>query len=307
VFTAKTTAKKIKKMLMSKEIKFVLLSFVILIIGQSYDAHPIFSTQIGKNKAPTLEKIWETDTLLTANESVVYDKHSNAIYVSCMGKPADVVDGDGFIAKIDLKGNIENLHWVKGLNCPKGLAIKNNKLFVIDLDELVSIDLPTGKILSKTSITGWKFFNDIDIAKNGDIFLSECYSGEIIRHKSGVSEKYYSSAETSGLNGVHVVRDHLLFNTNDGNVYALSKELQLKIVADSCFRADGLEQYKSGFFCSSWQGKIYYFEEGKPTHTLIDTWGSKQYAGDIDVVENKKMLICPTLMNNKVVGYKIKD
>jgi hypothetical protein len=32
-----------------------------------------------------------------------------------------------------------------------------------------------------------------------------------------------------------------------------------------------------------------------------------KHCGDIDVVENKKLLICPTLFNNKVIAYRIID
>lgn len=256
---------------------------------------------------PSLTKIWETDTTLTANESVIYDRATNAIYVSCMGNSDDVVDGDGFIARLSIDGKIENLRWVTGLNCPKGLAIYNNHLLVIDINQLVTIDLSTAKVLSRETVTQGNFFNDIDAAQNGDVFLSESHTGGIIRHRDGKSDLYYLSAETAGLNGVHVLGDKLLFTGSKGNIYALSKDLKTEIVSDSCFNADGLEHYRNGYFCSSWRGKIYYFNREGNTNKLIDVWADKNYYGDIDVVENKKLLICPTLFNNKVVAYRIND
>jgi hypothetical protein len=295
------------KLLKVKEMRFLGSFLIALLIGQSCTIKTTYLTKNGSQKVLKLEKMWETDTIFTANESVIYDKVSDAIYVSCMGNSDDTIDADGFIAKINFKGEVENLHWITGLNCPKGLAIYGNKLFVIDINELVTIDILTEKILSKVIITGGQHFNDIDVASNGDIFLTENYKSEIVRYRNGKSEKYYASVESKGINGIHVVGDNLLFNTSKGNVYSLSKDLKTNIVADSCFNADGLERYRNGYFCSSWQGKIYYFEEGRNTIKLIDTWADKQYAGDIDVIERRKMLIRPTLMSNKVIGYKIVD
>lgn len=258
-----------------------------------------------KETTPTLTKIWETDTLLINNESVIYDEKTDAIYVSCMGGYDDVEDGDGFIAKLNLDGEIENLHWVEGLNCPKGLAIHKDKLLVIDINQLVTIDLLTAKIISKETVTNGEHFNDLDIAENGDAYLSENYK-QIIRHRNGKSELYYSSAKTQGINGVHVAGDNIIFTGNKGEIYALSKELKPTMLADSCFYPDGIESYRDGYFCSSWQGKIYYFKKGGNTSKLIDTWEKDSIsAGDLDVVEKKKLLISPTLFNNKVIAYKI--
>ena len=45
-----------------------------------------------------LEKLWETDTLLTTCESVIYDAGANVLYVSNIaGNPTDK-DGNGFIS-----------------------------------------------------------------------------------------------------------------------------------------------------------------------------------------------------------------
>lgn len=265
----------------------------------------LYSCNKKGKSSPTLTKIWETDAVLTNNESVIYDARTDAIYVSCMGGSDDVEDGDGFIAKLSLDGEIEKLHWFEGLNCPKGLAIHNNKLLVIDINQLVAIDLLTAKIVSKETVTNGAHFNDLDVAENGDAYLSENFT-KIIRHRNGKSEVYYSPSKITGINGVHVDGENIVFTSNTGGIYSLSKELKPTMLADSCFNADGIETYRDGYFCSSWQGKIYYFKKGGNTSKLIDTWEKDSiFAGDLDVIEKKKLLISPTLFNNKVIAYKI--
>jgi hypothetical protein len=49
-----------------------------------------------------------------------------------------------------------------------------------------------------------------------------------------------------------------------------------------------------------------YFNSGGNTHKLIDTWADEIYSADIDVIEEKDILLSPTLFNNKVIAYKIK-
>lgn len=255
-----------------------------------------------------LVKLWETDSILTANESAVYDKVTDAIYVSCMGNSDDIVDGDGFIAKVNLDGTIEKLHWIENLDCPKGLGIYDNKLLIIDINQLITVDLATSKVLSKETITSGNFFNDLDVAPDGTIYLTESHTNDIVKVKDGKSEIYYNISELGSVNGVHVINDKLGFTTSKGDIYAMANDLMPVMIADSCFNPDGLEKYKEGFFCSSWQGKIYYFDKDGDTKKLVDTWiPNEEHIGDIDVVEDKNLLLSPTLFHNRLVAYKIEN
>ncbi len=283
----------------------LITAFLVLMIS-CQQTTPQQEEEIILEPSYELVKLWETDTLLINNESAVYHGPTDAIYVSCMGNSDDVVDGDGFITKINLDGTIADLQWVSGLDCPKGLGIHDNKLYAIDINQLVVIDLKTATILSKTTVTAGNFFNDLDVADNGDVFLTEMQSNEIVKVHNNESEMYYSTAHIGGLNGVHVTGDDLLFTSAKGEIYRLSKDLESSIMADSCFNADGVEGYRNGYFCSSWQGKIWYFTEGGNTIKLVDTWDNQENIGDIDVVEEKNLLLSPTLFNNKVVAYEIK-
>ena len=52
-------------------------------------------------KAPiTLQLKWETDTLLTTCESVLYDQDQDVLYVSNINGAPDGKDGNGFISKV---------------------------------------------------------------------------------------------------------------------------------------------------------------------------------------------------------------
>lgn len=79
-------------------------------------------------KIPTLTRLWTTDTVLRTPESVLYDKAHDIIYVANVNLNPWEKDGNGFISRLDTKGNILELQWVSGLNGPKGMGILNDHL-----------------------------------------------------------------------------------------------------------------------------------------------------------------------------------
>lgn len=108
-------------------------------------------------KTPTLTKIWETDSTLTTNESVLYDASSGKIYVSNIeGQPAEK-DGKGSISIIDKEGNIVTQDWVTGLNAPKGMGVANGNFYVTDIDQLVEVNTESGEITKKYPVEGVSF------------------------------------------------------------------------------------------------------------------------------------------------------
>src|SRR5688572_23481869 len=83
-----------------------------------------------KKKPSSLRRVWETDTLLRTPESVLHEPTENVLLVSNINGNGAVKDGNGFISKLTLEGQITSLEWATGLNAPKGMGISGNKLFV---------------------------------------------------------------------------------------------------------------------------------------------------------------------------------
>lgn len=132
----------------------------------------LFTASFGFSQTP--EFVWETDSLFDKPESAVYDVKKQVIYVSNINGQYCTKDGNGFISRVDLDGNILELNWVTGLNSPQGLALHGNKLYVADVDEIMEIDVDQEKIINKYKIDGAKFLNDAASDKSGNIFVSDC-------------------------------------------------------------------------------------------------------------------------------------
>jgi sugar lactone lactonase YvrE len=112
-------------------------------------------------------------------ESVLYDAASDRYLVSNInGKPLDA-DNNGFIADLNPDGKITNLKFIAGgaknvkLNAPKGLGISNGVLYVTDITVVRKFDLKTGAPKGDIPIPGSTFLNDITVAPDGRIFVTD--------------------------------------------------------------------------------------------------------------------------------------
>src|SRR5690554_5412539 len=78
---------------------------------------------------PKLIKMWETDTLMTTCESVLFDGEGERLFVSNInGQPLEK-NGKGFISILNLDGSVQELNWATELNAPKGMGIFDGQLY----------------------------------------------------------------------------------------------------------------------------------------------------------------------------------
>lgn len=89
-------------------------------------------------------------------------------YVSNM---ADKTEGNGFISRISRKWKDQDHTWVTGLNDPKGIVVREDKLYVTDVTHLVEIDLQSGEIIKRIPVEGAKSLNDTAMDEEGVIFF----------------------------------------------------------------------------------------------------------------------------------------
>lgn len=117
--------------------------------------------------------------------------NSENLYVSNVGKELKPTqkDGDGFISKLTKDGKIEALHFIDGLNAPKGMGIVNNTLYVADIDTLRGFDLNTKKEVFSLLFNGISFLNDITIKDNNTLFIGASDKEAI--YEVNIEEKSY--------------------------------------------------------------------------------------------------------------------
>lgn len=252
----------------------------------------------------SLEKIWETDTLLRTPESVLYDAKDKILYVSNIdGAPADK-DGKGSIAKLSLDGKIINANWVSGLNAPKGMGRYKNKLYVADLTEVVVIDIENAKIIQKIPIEGSVFLNDISIDKQGAVYVSDTRINKVYRLEKGFVVTALQNLQAP--NGLLAIGNELLI-LDKGNLIKLLDTGALTNIADGMDPStDGIEMVKPNeYIVSAWSGVIYYIFADGNKQTLLDTRPQKSNTADIGYDPKNRIVYVPTFYGNKVVAYRL--
>ncbi|GAA4432908.1 ATP/GTP-binding protein [Ravibacter arvi] len=253
----------------------------------------------------SLEKLWETESIIQVPESVLYDGDQKVLYVSQIDGKGGERDGKGGIAVLTPDGKVKNLDWITGLNAPKGLGKYKGKLYIADLDEVVVADIKSGKILSKIKVPDAKFLNDVTVDKAGNVYVSDSQTKNIHLIKNDASSVYFVSAERP--NGVLALGSDLLV-LDAGALYRVGKDKKAVKLAEGMEKStDGIEEVKPGeYIVSCWAGVVYYVTAKGEVTQLLDTRGSSTNSADIGYDAKKKIVYVPTFAKNSVVAYQLK-
>jgi hypothetical protein len=259
--------------------------------------------------SPSLTLKWSTDTLLKTPESILFDSKYGIYYVACIGAvPPDKKDNDGYIAKIDQQGKIISLNWAKGLSAPKGMGLKGDTLYVTDISDLVMINTVTGKTIKRIPIKGAQFLNDIDVDKEGTVYISDSNTNTVHKYDGKTISIFIQNEALGGPNGIYIDGDQLVMASfGKGEVYTISKSNpQVMIKTDSIPGGDGVEKYQDGFLVSNWNGEIYYVDKTWNKKRILNTIAEKRNAADIELVSSQNLVLVPEFFANKVTAYEIK-
>jgi DNA-binding beta-propeller fold protein YncE len=258
----------------------------------------------GSAFAQTLTKLWSTSDGLKTPESVLYDEATRSIYVSNIdGNPSEK-DGNGFISVLNTDGKVKTLHWVTGLNAPKGQAISKGNLYVADIDELVVISIKEAKITKRYKVENAKFLNDVTASENGTIFVSDMGDNKIYALTDDKLSLWLDDQLLNKPNGLWAEKGNLYIGTGQ-LLQADIKTKKISVLVENTGGIDGLERLKDGnFIYSNWPGRIF-VTKGTESIKLLDTV-DKLSTADIDFVPAKNLVLVPTFAGNSIDAYSLK-
>ena len=257
-------------------------------------------------------KQWETSKELRVPESVLYDEVRNALYVSNINGKSTEKNGQGFISKVSLDGEIAVLQWTTGLNAPKGSALYKDKLYVSDIDQVVEIDLNTGTIRAKYPAPGAQFLNDVAADAVGNVYVSDMSpeNSAIYQLRQGRMTVWMKGPAISRPNGLSIEGTRLLVgNSGDGTLKAITlADKNISTIAHVGSGIDGLRPDGRGnYVISDWQGKTSLVSASGTIIVLIDTTASKINAADLEYIPGKRLLLIPTFFDNRVMAYTVEE
>jgi sugar lactone lactonase YvrE len=234
------------------------------------------------------------------------------------GMPGDR-DGNGRIMKLAPDGTVVAAAWVSGLNAPKGLRSHNGTLWTADIDEVVSMDIATGRVLSKLKIDGAQFLNDVAVGDDGTVYVSDMLASKIYAVKDGKATVFAEGDSIEYPNGLLVDGDRLLvggwgkpeadFTTKvPGHLFALDLKTKKKtlITPKPLGNIDGLElDGRGGYIVTDYpKGQLIQVTSAGESRVLKEY---KPGAADIAFVPTGNIAIIPHMQENKIAAYDLSD
>ncbi|PCH71507.1 MAG: ATP-binding protein [Bacteroidales bacterium] len=254
-----------------------------------------------------LEFVWESENSLEIPESVFYDADNTCIYVSNIKGTPSNQDGNGYISKLNLKGEITTHKWITGLDAPKGMAKYGNFLFVSDINDLAVIDIAKGEIVKKYPAPTAIFLNDVTLnPKNGTVYVSDSRTQSIYRLKNEVFELWIKDEQLDHING-------LTFKDNFICAGVLNKILKIEpasklinTLVNNTKSIDGLLNIgEKKWISSDWIGNIQLIDDGE-IKKLLSSAEQQINAADLGYIPEQKIILVPTFHNNRVIAYQLK-
>jgi sugar lactone lactonase YvrE len=263
--------------------------------------------------------LWEAKGLAQP-ESVVYDPVTNVFYVSNINGAVMQKDGNGFITRIKPDGTILERSWVKGLNAPTGLALRDRTLYVADVDELVEINAASGNVAIRHKAKGAIFLNDVAIAEDGTVYASDTPMNTIWRLKDGTFEPWLANDDLNGPNGLIVQGDKLIVASfgrmpGEGQKQELAGLLAVNLEdqtieplgkGEPVGNLDGLEPLEAGvYLVTDWaSGALYRIDSKGKVDLLIDL---NQGSADLTFFPQTKTVLIPMMLDNTLAAYRLSE
>lgn len=233
-------------------------------------------------------------------ESVHWDPVTQFWYI---GNQAAAVAGDGYITRVpfDLDASKIDRMWVTGLNDPKGLRIRNGRLYVADNNMLVSIDIATKAIVRSAAVPpamvgGNILLNDVDLGPDGSAYASDTAGNRIMKfatpdtagNSATVLAAPVGANALSGPNGV-LIDGASLINVevnNNGRVRKMNVAdgMNLMTLGTQTGRWDGIEKDGTSYLVSDVVNALLFrFDAANGTAMMVRDFKNDGLAGAADI------------------------
>lgn len=256
-----------------------------------------------------VSRLWETGDDFRTPESVLHDPARDVLYVSNFDVFNVGMAPAQSISKLSMDGEVLEAEWVGGVSNPSGMAIFDDRLFVVERASVAEIEIDTGEIAERYPVVGGRLLNDIAIDSEGRIYVSDSGTGVIYRLADGEVEAWASGDEIDRPNGLHVDGDRLIVG-NNGDSSLKSVDL-----ADGTIRTiarlgpgviDGIEMDGDGnYLVSLVEGKLYRVSPSGKLTKLVDTTGPGNYIANFDYIPARRQVVAPTYTNNRIITYHL--
>lgn len=236
-----------------------------------------------------LEPVWRTGGFENP-ESALYDAATGFLYISNVAGEGEDVDGNGYISRMTLDGDVETWRWADGgLNAPKGLALHGGRLYVTDITDIVEIDLATGAVLNRYPAEGARFLNDAIAGPDGVIYVSDSGTARIYQLAGGDVSVWAEDPLLRAANGLWLEDDRMVLITMADRLVAIDRESRtVTELATGVGDGDGIAPVPGGgYLANEWPGQTYWISPAGQVEVLEDVRDDETYTNDFIIVGNR--------------------
>ena len=253
---------------------------------------------------PRLEPLWTLEGL-ESPESVALSADGDFLYVSNVGGEGDAKDANGFISRVSTDGKVLEKAWASGLDAPKGLALKGERLFVTDITQIVELDARTGKVLARYEAPEAVFLNDAAVTPDGEIIASDSGSGRIYALEDGKVSVWVDDPRLRSINGLLPEEGRLVITTMAGLVLAIDwTSRKLDLLAVGVGQGDGIVPLGGGeYLVGEWPGRPFHMRKNGAVSTIADTREAKVYYNDF-ILDGERLYV-PNWMPGTLTAYRL--
>lgn len=291
--------------------KFALVAFAFTLCTSAFAAVDV--TKLSRNYMYN----WSGCDACAQPESAYYDSESKMLFISNVDGAFIAKDGKGSIQMNTAQGKMLQPRWVTGLHAPKGMRAHKGILWVTDIDQVISIDIRTGRIIKRFKISGAKFLNDVAIDSIGTVFVSDMLTNKIHQIVNNTVGTFFEGPLLEGPNGL-LVQDNKLVVASWGKPDAnfttkvpgrlMKIDLKTKqieyVTKNPLGNLDGLEiDAKGNYLVSDWRaGRVYSVTpEGKVVLLFTGMKGS----ADIGFIPDTQTLVIPRMNENQITAFNL--
>ena len=117
--------------------------------------------------------------------------------------------GSGFLTLLSAAGEIIDWRMLDGLDAPLGMALRGDRLFVVDNNRVKIFSWPTYELVDSIAVDT-TVANDVAVAADGSIFVTDTAGHKVIRHAPGGEQtSLLGDTEFKGANGIEIHGDML--------------------------------------------------------------------------------------------------
>ncbi len=117
--------------------------------------------------------------------------------------------GDGFLSLLDANGDVLDWRVVAGLDSPLGMAMANQRLYIVDNNAIKVFDWPTYKPL-RTIALKTRVANDVAIATDGSLYVSDTGAHQVVKISANGEQSLVNSPfKLANANGIALYKNYL--------------------------------------------------------------------------------------------------